>query len=156
GGSGESVKLKSVSTTTSGKTFSSWTSGDNHTDSGTLVTGSPTPCISNSSGGSNGNLTDAYAHFVNSTATLTVIKHVVNNNGGAATASQWSLHVKSGSSEVTGSPQNGTESGTTYTLNAGAYAVSETGGPSGYAASFSASCTAGNVTLAIGDAKTCT
>src|SRR5439155_22865410 len=55
GGSGDSVLLKSVATTTSGKTFSSWTNGDKSTDLGTLTPGSPTPCISNSGGGTNGN-----------------------------------------------------------------------------------------------------
>src|SRR5436190_877872 len=42
--------------------------------------------------------------------------------------------------------------GTSITLNAGSYAVSETG-PSGYASSFSADCTG---TIALGQTKTCT
>ena len=90
--------------------------------------------------------------------TLTVIKHVVNDNGGSATASQWSMHVQSGGSEVTGSPFNGAESpGTTLTLAAGSYNVSESGGPAGYAATFSGACdSSGNVSLALGDTKTCT
>ena len=92
-------------------------------------------------------------------ATLTVIKHVINDNGGTAVASAWSIHVKSGSNEVTGSPQAGSETGTTYTpLPAGTYAVSETGGPSGYSGpTFSGDCdSSGNVTLNAGDSKTCT
>src|SRR5205085_1986714 len=72
GGSGKSVKLLSVTTTTSGKTFSKWTSGDNKNDSGTDIPGTPTPCISTDVGGSNGNITDAYAHFVNSNSAPTV------------------------------------------------------------------------------------
>ena len=44
---------------------------------------------------------------------LKVIKHVVNNNGGTATAGAWSIHVKSGSSEVAGGPKPGSESGDT-------------------------------------------
>src|SRR5439155_6624585 len=48
GGSGDSVRLKSVTTTTSGKTFSNWTNGDKNNDLGGAVTGNPTPCISNS------------------------------------------------------------------------------------------------------------
>lgn len=36
--------------------------------------------------------------------TLTVIKHVINDNGGTAAASDWSIHVKNGSTEVSGSP----------------------------------------------------
>jgi hypothetical protein len=92
------------------------------------------------------------------TGTLTVIKHVVNDNGGTATASQWSIHVKSGASEVAGSPQNGDESGTSYTLTGGTYDVSETGGPSGYTfTGFSGDCdSSGNVTVVAGQSATCT
>ena len=92
--------------------------------------------------------------------TLTVIKHVVNDNGGTNVAADWSIHVKSGANEVTGSPKTGKESpGDTYTLDAGTYTVSETGAPSGYAfTGFTGDCAdpSGNVTLANGDAKTCT
>jgi Bacterial Ig domain/PKD domain len=79
GGAGDSVKLKSVTTTTTGRAFDNWTSGDNKTDSGTDLPGTPTPCISNSAGGSNGNVTDAYAHFKNSNSAP------VCTNGGATT-----------------------------------------------------------------------
>ena len=90
--------------------------------------------------------------------TLIVKKHVVNDNGGTATASNWSIHVKSGGSDVTGSPQAGSESGTSYTLNGGPYNVSETGGPSGYTfTGFSGDCdSSGNVTVVAGQTKTCT
>ena len=85
-------------------------------------------------------------------------RNVVNDNGGTAIADQWSIHVKSGSSEVTGSPQAGSESGTSYALNAGTYTASETGGPSGYTfTGFSGDCdTSGNVTVVAGQTKTCT
>jgi hypothetical protein len=47
--------------------------------------------------------------------------------------------------------------GTSYTLSPGSFTVAETGGPSGYVASFSGDCdTAGAVTIAAGDNKTCT
>ncbi len=90
--------------------------------------------------------------------TLKVIKHVVNNDGGTATAGAWSIHVKAGSSEVAGSPKPGSETGDTYTLSGGSYTVSETGGPSGYTfVGFSGACSAsGSVTLNVGDTKTCT
>src|SRR5439155_27321296 len=83
---------------------------------------------------------------------LTVIKHVINDNGGSAVASNWSMHIKSGGSDVSGSPFAGAESpGTTKTLSAGSYVVSESGGPNGYAASFSGDCDSnGNATLAPG------
>src|SRR5262249_25899638 len=58
----------------------------------------------------------------------------------------------------TGSPQPGSATGTSYSdLAAGAYTVSESGGPAGYTASFSGDCDqTGAVTLTAGDAKTCT
>ena len=90
--------------------------------------------------------------------TLIVKKHVINDNGGSAVASNWSIHVKSGSTEVSGSPQAGSESGTSYSLMAGAYTASETGGPSGYTGpTFSGDCdSSGNVTVVAGVTKTCT
>src|SRR5204863_754101 len=63
---------------------------------------------------------------------LHVIKHVVNDNGGTAAASNFTMSVI-GSSP---SPSSfaGDEVGTTVHLNAGSYAVGESG-PSGYASS---------------------
>jgi hypothetical protein len=91
--------------------------------------------------------------------TLTVIKHVKNDDGGTATASQFSMHIKQSGTDVSGkSPFAGAESpGTQRTLTAGSFNVSETGGPSGYAASISGDCSSsGDVTLAVGQNKTCT
>jgi uncharacterized repeat protein (TIGR01451 family) len=89
--------------------------------------------------------------------TIKVVKHVVNDNGGTASASNWQLHLADGGTDVTGSPQAGSEAGDTYTVAAGSFAVSETGGPAGYAASFSGDCNAaGNVAVGIGESKTCT
>lgn len=94
-------------------------------------------------------------------ATLHVIKHVINNDGGTATASSFTLHVMGsgmmGISDVAGSPAAGVESpGTSYTLAAGTYAVSENAS-TGYTQSFSGDCDgSGNVALASGDNKTCT
>jgi hypothetical protein len=89
---------------------------------------------------------------------LTVIKHVINDNGGQADASAWSIHVKSDGSEVAGSPKDGSEAGDTYDLAPGTYKVSETGGPTGYGFDgFSGACnSSGYVTLAYGDNVTCT
>lgn len=87
------------------------------------------------------------------TGTLRVVKHVV----GEAQASDWQLHVKRDGTEVSGSPQDGTESGTVYTLPTNSYLVSETGGPAGFAQSFSGDCNGdGLVTVATGQEKTCT
>jgi len=94
-------------------------------------------------------------------ATLHVIKHVVNNDSGIATASSFLLHVKGsggmGWTDVSGSPAAGAESpGTAYSLVAGAYVVSEDAN-SGYTQSFGGDCdSSGHITLASGDNKTCT
>ncbi|HSL44287.1 MAG TPA: hypothetical protein VK897_12695, partial [Anaerolineales bacterium] len=84
-------------------------------------------------------------------ATLIIIKHVVNDNGGTAKAENFTLD--SGGTDDTPDDFPGAESpGTTVTLDAGAYNVTETG-PSGYSASFSADCSG---TIANGQTKTCT
>src|SRR5213594_3729363 len=83
--------------------------------------------------------------------TLKIIKHVVNNNGGTATADQWTMHVGAGNPS-----QNdfaGSETGVTVTINAGQYSVDETGGPSGYAKTLGAGCSG---TMPVGGFVTCT
>ncbi len=93
--------------------------------------------------------------------TLRVVKHVINDNGGTATAYIFTLRVKSSgffsSTEVEGSPAPGVAApGTTYTLPAGVYKVSEDAS-GGYTAKFSGDCDSkGKVTLENGDNKTCT
>ncbi len=87
---------------------------------------------------------------------LTVIADVVNDEGGTSTAANFSVHVRRGASEVAGSPQAGSATGTAYTLSAGGHSVSADG-VSGYAASVSGACAAnGTITLQVGDVKTCT
>jgi hypothetical protein len=86
-----------------------------------------------------------------SAARLNVIKHVINDNGGTATAADFTLD----SAGLEDSPDNfpGAESpGTTVTLDPGGYNVSESG-PSGYTPNFSADCSG---TIAAGQTKTCT
>ena len=85
--------------------------------------------------------------------TLTVITSVTNDNGGTRTPSGFSAHVKSGATDVAGSPQNGSASGTVYTLNAGSYTVSADA-VTGYALSVSAGCAP--VALVVGSPRTCT
>jgi uncharacterized repeat protein (TIGR01451 family) len=89
--------------------------------------------------------------------TLHVIKTVINDNGGTAVASSATIHVKNGVSDVVGSPQAGASSpGTSYTLSANTYNVSENAF-AGYSTTFSGACdSSGNVTLSVGDNKTCT
>jgi Prealbumin-like fold domain len=84
-------------------------------------------------------------------ATLHVIKHVVNDNGGSASAADFTMSVTGTSPSPTSFP--GAESpGTTVTLGPGSYNSTETG-PSGYTGSFSADCSG---TIAAGETKTCT
>ncbi|HYK19534.1 MAG TPA: hypothetical protein VEV42_02295, partial [Pyrinomonadaceae bacterium] len=84
-------------------------------------------------------------------AHLIVIKHVINDNGGTATAANFTLD--SGGTNDTPDDFAGAESpGTQVTLDAGSYNVTESG-PAGYAASFSAYCSG---TIANGQTKTCT
>ena len=89
-------------------------------------------------------------------ATLHVVKQVVNNNGGTATASLFNLHVKLSGADVAGSPAVGIATpGTFYSLSAGTYAVSEDANGS-YTKIFSGDCdSSGNITLISGDNKTC-
>ncbi|HEX6701899.1 MAG TPA: hypothetical protein VF101_14325, partial [Gaiellaceae bacterium] len=82
---------------------------------------------------------------------LIVIKHVVNDNGGTATAANFNMTVTGNSPSASSFP--GAESpGTTVAINAGSYSTGETG-PSGYARSDSSDC-AGSI--AVGQTKTCT
>lgn len=89
------------------------------------------------------------------TGTLTVVKTVSNTHGGTATASNFNIHVKFGSSDVSGSPQVGSSVGTVYTLAGGSYTVSEDVS-SAYISDFSSCGTSGAVTVTNGSNTTCT
>ncbi|PIY96496.1 MAG: hypothetical protein COY66_03995, partial [Candidatus Kerfeldbacteria bacterium CG_4_10_14_0_8_um_filter_42_10] len=87
------------------------------------------------------------------TGTLTVIKHVINDDGGNAVASDWTMNV-------TG-PENhsflGSETGVSGAVMTGNYQITESGGQTGYALTYSGDCDAnGNITINQGDDKTCT
>src|SRR5438552_7266793 len=83
-------------------------------------------------------------------ATLTVIKHVINDNGGTNAAADFAITVTNNGAAL--APFAGSESGTTVTVAPGTYSISE-GGPTTYLATFAGSC---GGTIAAGDAKTCT
>ena len=88
---------------------------------------------------------------VTPTPTLIVIKHVVNDDGGTAAASAFTMSVTGNSPSPASFP--GAESpGTTVSLGTGAYSVSESG-PSGYSISYSANCSG---SILAGETKTCT
>jgi hypothetical protein len=94
------------------------------------------------------------------TGTLTVIKSVTNDNGGTATAANFTLFVKDATSaHVTGSPAAGSATGTVYTLVPATYTVGEnTPLPAGYTGPvFSGDCnSSGSVTVLAGQNVTCT
>src|SRR5206468_5019951 len=81
--------------------------------------------------------------------TLTVIKHVVNNYGGTATAGQFTMHITGTNPTTNDFP--GSETGVQVVIGAGSFKVSETG-PSGYAAAMSG-CSG---TMTLGGSATCT
>jgi hypothetical protein len=83
---------------------------------------------------------------------LTVIKHVVNDNGGTAVAGDWTMDVTATNPSDASFP--GAENpGTTITLDQGNYSVDESGGPAGYAKTLGANCSG---TITVGEKKTCT
>ena len=108
--------------------------------------------------GNHTNLTTECFEVVLPLGTLRVIKQVINDNGGTKGAGDFNLHVKSGGTDVAGSPAAGSATGTVYTLASGTYVVSEDAPPAGYAQTgISGDCAAdGTVTVAAGMQKTCT
>src|SRR3989344_5467911 len=87
---------------------------------------------------------------------LTVIKLVINDNGGTATSSDFAMHVKQGSTDVTGSPFPGSIGGTSMWLASSTYMVSEDANPD-YAATESGDCASdGTVLITSASDRTCT
>jgi hypothetical protein len=64
--------------------------------------------------------------------TLRLIKEVINDNGGPATAADFTLHVTQDGVDVSGSPAVGSDTGTVYDLLTGSYEVSESNQAIGY------------------------
>jgi hypothetical protein len=85
------------------------------------------------------------------TANLTVIKEVVNDNGGTAAPGDFTMTVDDDGTDPPSFPGAGAP-GTTVPVDPGAYAVTETG-PGGYIGTPSADCAG---TIAAGETKTCT
>lgn len=81
---------------------------------------------------------------------LTVIKHVINDNGGSKVASNFKMHVVASGVSDTNFP--GDEAGTTVTMHQGSYSVFENG-LLGYAMSSYDGCSG---TIYVGEHKTCT
>ncbi|MDP3994109.1 MAG: ice-binding family protein [bacterium] len=85
------------------------------------------------------------------TATLNVVKTVINNNGGTAVASDFTLNVTG--TNVSNPSFAGSASGVDITLDAGSYAVTEPVVPTGYLQTGSGDCSG---TISAGQTKTCT
>jgi hypothetical protein len=84
-------------------------------------------------------------------ATLTVIKHVINDNGGTKVASNFAITV-TGNSPSPANFNGAEDPGTSVTIGAGAYSVDE-GAHDGYTKTLSAGCSG---TIANGGSATCT
>src|SRR5204862_446728 len=83
---------------------------------------------------------------------LIVINHVINDNGGTATAAGFTMSV-TGSSPSPASFPGAESSGTTVALNAGSYSVSASS-VTGYAQTSASTDCSG--TIAAGETRTCT
>ena len=81
-----------------------------------------------------------------------MIKQVVNDDGGKAVASDFTLSVDA-TNPTPASFKGADAPGVEVSLAPGAYAVTETGGPTGYTGTFSADCVG---SIALGQVKTCT
>jgi hypothetical protein len=80
---------------------------------------------------------------------LVVVKTVINDNGGTASVSSFSLHISKGSATTT------VMSGATTTVASGTWVVGEIA-DAAYAGTFGGDCSVGGeVTLIAGDTKTC-
>ena len=87
-------------------------------------------------------------------AKLTVIKQVVNDNGGTAAANAWTMNV-AGPTPLTF--PGAASPGTTNTVDPGSYTITESGGPSGYTLTYSGDCdSSGNVTVPAFHERICT
>lgn len=76
-------------------------------------------------------------------------------SGGTAVPADWMLHVQKGGQDVV-APVEGSQAGTDISLAPGTYDISETGGLSGYTASFSEACSSGSVTVTSSQTVSCT
>ncbi|KAF1718826.1 hypothetical protein CSC76_18545, partial [Pseudoxanthomonas mexicana] len=92
---------------------------------------------------------------------LTLVKQVVNDNGGTAAATAWTLVATGPSTTISGT--TGAAAVTSAAVPAGTYALSETGGPAAYTASTwscvkngGAAVSANSISLVGNDVATCT
>ncbi len=98
----------------------------------------------------NGNTPQGNGCFSANVQNLIVVKHVINDNGGTKTASDFAMHVNAVAPSQTDFP--GSETGTTVQVGVGSYSVNE-GSHTGYTETLSSGC-AGSITA--GQTKICT
>jgi len=146
---------------TANATFRTVTAGETYTLSETGPSGySPSAWVCTGGGTQNlAQITLANGENVTCTITnddiapsLTVIKTVVNDNGGAKVASNFSITVTGTNVAPSATFPGAVSPGTAVTLNAGSYSVDEAA-DSGYAKTLSADCMG---SIALGESKTCT
>src|SRR2546429_3710802 len=85
-------------------------------------------------------------------ATLSRSKHVINNDGGLKSASDFTMNVTATNVQPSSTFAGAEAPGTTVTLNAGSYSVNEAA-VSGYSKTLGADCSG---SIANGETKTCT
>jgi Prealbumin-like fold domain len=93
----------------------------------------------------------AATQYEYNTGHLIVVKHVINDNGGTATAANFTLTI-GGVVAQGGNSFPGSEAGTDKLVTTGSYSVSEAG-PAGYLSTFSSGCSG---TISAGQTVTCT
>ena len=129
-GNTESVKLQAASLSDQGTAFIEWTTADPVVSTSQTVVPGDTICVVGFTGGGS---REYFANYnaPTPTATLTLQKTVVNDNGGTAVDTDWTLSAN-GPTPISGA--EGDASITNAVVNIGAYDLSEAG-PAGYTAS---------------------
>ena len=110
-GNNNSVRLTAVASSTPAKTFDRWTSGTATVDSNVVVPGSPTPCIARNLAGTNGNISDVFAHFTSTNAAPAATAQSVATNEDTAKAVTLSGSDPDGNAltfSIVASPSHGT------------------------------------------------
>lgn len=155
-GNTESVLMQAAALSDQGTGFIEWTTVEPFVATSTTVVPGDTICIS-------GNFVSNHSFYANyeappTTATLTLLKEVTNDNGGSAADTDWTLSA-SGPTSISGA--EGDASITNAVVDPGSYDLSESG-PLGYSAS-DWDCTGDGtqddedtITLAAGESAICT
>ena len=162
---GGSSNLAWVSTNATSCTASEGWSGAKTTSGNTDVSPTVNTTYTLMCSGAGGNVTKSATVSVTpvtpQAATLTLIKSVINDNGGTTTPSAWTLSAN-GATPISGA--SGSGSVTNASVTPGSYDLTESGGPSGYTSDGIYVCqknggpdVGGNtVVLANGDSAVCT